>query len=131
MFRIFVIICVIIAAASAAIADDTELTVNFGDAANTIHVAKRGMFDGPVPKGCAPDYPSWNNSTASTVLLSENERRFLRFNVSRLDQAVLFRLPNTTITAPGYYIVETVCRCAQSPLNVHIRQIQSPFHTFW
>jgi hypothetical protein len=123
-------IFVVIAAASSASAGDTVLTVNCGDAANTIHVARRGTFDGPIPTGCAPDYPSWNNSTASTLVLTEKERRFLRFNVSRLDHAVLFRLPNTTITAPGYYIVETVCRCAQSPLNAHIRQIQSPFHTF-
>jgi hypothetical protein len=131
MLSRYLLAVALFALAAPLFADSPTLSVDFSKATNAIHMSNRGSFDGPLPEGCRPDYPNWNNSVATTSLVTDEKRSFLRLTVSHLDQAVLLRLPDTTLTAPGYYVVETLCRCAESPLNVHIRQIQAPFHSFW
>ena len=107
------------------------LSVDFAHDGAPSHAAKLGSFDGPLPDGCEPDYPAWNKSVAKSETLAEGAKAFTRFDVSSVDQAVYLRLPNASISLPGYYLVETEYRTNGIALNVHLRQLPAPYHSFW
>ena len=118
------------------ISAETLLDVDFSKTGPDLHKAAKGSFDGPLPTGCSEDFPAWNASVASTSKLTEDGKIFLRFDVKKLDPvipnaAVLFRMPDVKIEVPGYYKIDVVSRCLDAPLNIHIRQLNSPYMTFW
>ncbi len=95
------------------------------------HIKQKGSLDGFLPKNLIPDFPTWNTSIAETEKLSDGNRNFLRFNVKKTDQLVLFRINGAKIEVPSYFRLDIVCRVEQSRLNIHIRQLPNPYKTFW
>jgi hypothetical protein len=109
----------------------TMLSVDFADSTNEVHQAAKGRFDGVLPAGCSADFPGWNSSVASSKLLTEGERTFLRFNVTKLDASVQFSWPLPKLQVPGNYRVTVVCRLPDSGLGLSFRQLPAPYKTFW
>ena len=117
---------------SAVIFAETLLDVDFAQTGPDLHKTGKGSFDGPLPAGCSEDFPGWNTSAAGTSKQTENGKTFLRFDVKKLDGLVLFRMPEAKkLEVPGYYKISVVCRCPDVPLNLHIRQLEKPYRTFW
>ena len=118
------------------ISAETLLDIDFSKTGPALHRSAKGSFDGPLPIGGSEDFPAWNASVASTSKLTEDGKSFLRFDVKKLDPlttnaAVLFRMPDAKIEVPGYYRIDVVSRCLDAPLNMHIRQLNSPYMAFW
>lgn len=107
------------------------IDIDFGSNLKTVKSAQKGYFKGVLPKGVYPDYPGWNTSEVIAGKKCEKARYFLRFNVKKLDKLVLFKLSNVKIKAPGYYKLEVISRSDRHPLNLHIRQYQKPYKSFW
>ena len=117
---------------TAVISAETLLDVDFAQTGPDLHKTGKGSFDGPLPAGCSEDFPGWNTSAAGTTRLTEDGKTFLRFNVKKLDGLVLFRMPDAKkLEVPGYYKISVACRCPDAPLNLHIRQLEKPYRTFW
>lgn len=117
---------------AAVVSAETLLEVDFAQTGPDLHKTGKGSFDGPLPAGCSEDFPGWNTSVAGTTRLTEDGKTFLRFDVKKLDGLVLFRMPDAKkLEVPGYYKISVVCRCPDAPLNLHIRQLEKPYRTFW
>ncbi len=113
------------------LADENVVDIDFASECHQRRVNVKGEFSGPLPDEIKTDFPVWNTSKVTSEKLSENGREFLRFNVQELDSLVLFRLSGNKIEVPGYYELKVVCRCPDKPLNLHVRQLPSPYKTFW
>ena len=111
-------------------AEETLLQVDFGQNFKPGHVHAKGAFDGPLPDGCRPDFPAWNQSAVSSQQLSENGRKFLRFHVTKLDRGVQFSFPRCDFL-PGTYRLTLTCRLPGQNLPLGIRQLPSPYTTYW
>ena len=109
----------------------TILDIDFAASTKEVHQVAKGTFDGVLPEGCSADFPGWNTSVASSELLTEDGRSFLRFHVSRLDASVQFswRLPELQV--PGNYRVTVACRLPDAGLSLSFRQLPAPYKTFW
>jgi hypothetical protein len=130
IFRSIMTACLAIAIPATLAAGETLVDVDFSKTAKEVHKKDKGVFDGPLPKGVSEDFPAWNTSEATSEKLSENGRDFVRFNVKKLDQLVLFRLSNAMEMEPGYYEIKVLSRCPDKPLNLHVRIVPKPYTTF-
>lgn len=132
MRNIILVVLVAIFVPAVAISAEILLDVDFAQTGPDLHKTGKGSFDGPLPVGCSEDFPAWNTSVAGTNKMTENGKTFIRFDVKKLDGLVLFRMPDPKeIKFPGYYKVIVECRCPDAPLNLHIRQLEKPYRTFW
>lgn len=131
MTRMLIFAALLIGLAGAAFADDSIINVDMSKANVDTHVSQVGSFNGVLPACCKADFPAWNKSVATSTVVNDGANSFLRFDVAQLDQAVLIRFYQGPIPVPGYYMVETICRSTLSPLNVHLRQLEAPYQSFW
>lgn len=107
------------------------LSVDFAQSAKEVHQTGKGTFDGVLPEGGTADFPGWNASAASSQLLTEDGRTFLRFNVTKLDASVQFSWKLPELQIPGNYRVTVACRLPDADLSLSFRQLPAPYKTFW
>lgn len=110
---------------------ETLIDVDFSRSNVRKKIELKGIFKGRLPVGVCDDFPRWNTSIVSSEEIIENGQKFLRFNVKKLDSAVLFRISSKRIKVPGYYKLEVISCSHNAPLNMHIRQRKRPFRNFW
>ena len=116
--------------ALAARAGETLLAVDFSTPGPDQAISAKGSFRGPLPVGAAPDFPGWNGSQVVGTAMEEGGRRFLRLDVKKREQSVLFRMPGTPMRLePGYYELRVTARTAARPLNLHLRLVPAPYST--
>ena len=105
--------------------------LNFAKAGKEWHEKGKGAFDGPLPAGLSPNFPSWNGSVAASTLLNENDRGFVRLQGSKLDGGIMFCYGLKDLKIPGNYRLSVSCRLQGADLNVAIRQMPQPYQTLW
>ena len=112
-------------------AEESVLSVDFSKSTKAIHNKAKGSFNGVLPEGFSADFPGWNESVASSSLVTEDAKTFLRLNVEKLEQSVQFAIPLKNLQVPGSYRLTVYTRPTSSSLSIGIRQIPSPYKTLW
>ncbi len=111
-------------------AEERGVDVNLSQNIQESHAKDKGTFDGQLPQGWHQDF-CWNASDASSKLMTEEGRSFLRIHVSKLDQSAQFYYDLKELEIPGSYKVTVACRLHSVGLDVGIRQIPPPYGTLW
>ncbi|MDP3849586.1 MAG: hypothetical protein Q8Q59_03715 [Luteolibacter sp.] len=112
-------------------ASETIADIDFAKPGKEWHENGKGAFDGPLPEGMSPNFPSWNASVAGSTSLSENGRGFLRVKGEKLDQGMQFGFSLRNLTMPGNYRLTVSARLHGADLQLGIRQGPSPYRSFW
>lgn len=107
------------------------LNVNFAESTREIHSHANGSFDGVLPEGCSADFPGWNASVATSRVVAEGNRRFLRISTAKIDASVQFSFPLKNPPLPGTYRLTISCRLPGTDLALGIRQFPAPYQTLW
>lgn len=95
------------------------------------HQHGKGAFDGPLPDGLSPNFPTWNSSVASSTPLTENGRGFLRLTGTKFDQGMQYCLGLPNLKMPGNYKLSVSCRLHGADMQLAIRQNPQPYRTLW
>lgn len=128
MYRKLLLSISTICGISCSYALEPMVDVSFENFAQNLKTRNKGSFEGCLPKGVKADFPAWNHSIVVTKKLKEDNLEFLRFNVKKFDEAVLFSLPGKI--EGKYYKLQVYGRCPDSPLNLHIRKKSYPYTTY-
>jgi hypothetical protein len=119
---------------TSASAATTLLDIDFGASSTPVHLQDKGVFEGVLPEGFNAVYPQWNNSKATSTLLTENGIKFLRISLqvggtgeegqAAAADNVVFScpLPGATLT-PGYYQLTIAFRSDCGEIPVCLRQM--------
>jgi len=112
-------------------AGETVAALNFGQPGKDWHEKGKGAFDGPLPAGLSPNFPSWNGSVATATPRSENGRGFVRIQGAKFDQGMQFCYGLPNLTMPGNYKLTVSCRLHGADMQLGIRQMPLPYQTLW
>jgi hypothetical protein len=115
----------------AAEAESPLVDVDFPHSSNEVHIKEKGSFDGVLPQGGMVDSPYWNSSIASSKVLSENGKDFLRIHVEKFGDSVQFSWPVQDLKAPGCYKLSVVFRSGSGNLALLLRQMPPPYESIW
>lgn len=87
-----------------------------------------GSFHGRLPGGCGENFSSWRVSHVRTEERNENGVSFLRFHTE--GEPGQFMIGSFPVKVPQVFRLRVKCRAAE-PLALAIRQIGSPYRTYW
>ena len=125
------IIALLIGLGILAAAQEPIVDVDFSRTGNPLQVNATGVFEGVLPVGSSENYTQWNSSDVKSSFMEEDGRRFIRFNVLKSDKRTQFQLSAVKLEVPGYYKAKVQARCPDSPMEVYVRQLLSPYREFW
>jgi len=125
------ILAITLLAATIVHAGELVTDIDFSKPGKEWHEKGKGAFDGPLPTGMSPNFPSWTGSVASSSLLSENGRSFLRIQSTKFDEAMQYCLSLKDLKIPGNYKLTLTCRLHGAELQLGIRQMPAPYQTLW
>lgn len=114
-----------------ATASEPVLCVDFAKSTREVHAKAKGSFDGVLPEGCGADFPGWNASVATSRVMAEGSRSFLRITTAKIDASVQFSFPLKDLQLPGSYRLTISSRHPGSDLSLGIRQFPAPYKTLW
>lgn len=110
-------------------AEKAIIDIDFSKAEKLWNLQMKGICRGPLPDRVSPDFPAWNSSEVLTEAKSENEEKYLRIKIERLQGFVLFRMsPETLIPFPGYYRMELEYRTPDSMHELWVRRDKAPLY---
>jgi len=115
-----------------AIAEEVLTNLDFGKAGKEFHVNNKGSFNGFLPEGVQPDFMGWTSSSVSSEKLTEDQRSFLRINVTKFDNTVQFAIVDMRgkiKSGDSFLKCEILFRSA-SPITAQLRQVSAPYRSF-
>ncbi len=112
-------------------AAENIMGIDFSKSVKEVHNTIKGSFDGVLPQEGTADYQGWTESVATSRLVTEEGRSFLRINVTKLDKSVQFNFPLKKVKLPGRFKLTIEYRARDSDLGLSFRQLPPPWETLW